>query len=84
MQPLRPSARFGQRFGGRKSEVQAERRLERSRNATTAAVPLTEATAHAVNKMPLTTDARGVSDRADEGARSNEARVGRGGHHRFS
>jgi hypothetical protein len=31
----------------RKSEVQAERRLERSRNATTAAVPLTEANATA-------------------------------------
>jgi hypothetical protein len=41
---------FCQRFGERKSEMQAERRLERSRNATTAAVPLTEATAHAANK----------------------------------
>jgi hypothetical protein len=38
---------FGQRFGGRQSEVQAERRLERSRNGTTAAVPLTEAKAAA-------------------------------------
>ena len=41
--PKSSATRFGQRFGGRKSEVQAERRRERSRNATTAAVPLTEA-----------------------------------------
>jgi hypothetical protein len=57
---------FGLRFGGRKSEAQAERRLERSRSATTAAVPQTEATPlHAAKKMPLTTNARGVRDRAD-------------------
>jgi len=29
--------------------------------------------------MPLTTNARGVRDRADEGARSNGARAGQGG-----
>jgi hypothetical protein len=49
---------FGQRFGGRKSEVQAERRLERSRDATTAAVPLTEANAAAFFHSPSATSAR--------------------------
>jgi hypothetical protein len=34
---------FGLRFGGRKSEAQAERRLERNWSETTAAVPQTEA-----------------------------------------
>jgi hypothetical protein len=58
MQSRSPSARFGQRFGGRKSEVQAERRLERSRSATTAAVPLTEANATAFFFFPSATSAR--------------------------
>ncbi len=49
---------FGQRFGGRKSEVKAERRLERSRNGTTAAVPLTEAQRDCVFHFPSATSAR--------------------------
>jgi hypothetical protein len=58
MQSRSPSARFGQRFGGRKSEVQAERRRERSRNVTTAAVPLTEAQRDCVLLFPSATSAR--------------------------
>ena len=56
---------FGQRFGGRQSEVQAERRLERSRNGTTAAVPLTEAQRGCVFSFPSATSAReAVAERA--------------------
>jgi len=40
---LRSAVRRAEKWSG------AERRLERSRSATTAAVPLTEATAHAIN-----------------------------------
>jgi len=53
-----PCSRFGQRFGERLSEVQAKRRLERSRNATSAAVPLTEAQRDCVFYSPSATGAR--------------------------
>jgi hypothetical protein len=51
--------------------VQAERRLERSRNATTAAVPLTEANATAFS----------FSARDERALRRSGTRAGRGGRH---
>jgi hypothetical protein len=54
-----------------KVKRQAERRLERSRNATTAAVPLTEANATAFS----------ISVRDERALRRSGTRVGRGGRH---
>jgi len=49
----------------------------------TADGPPTEARRFCGNKIPLTTSAREVRAARTKGARSNGARVGRGGHHWF-
>jgi hypothetical protein len=80
---------FGLRFGEWESEVQAQRRPERSRSETTIAVPQAEARrSFGIVRMPLVTSARfakgsghgGVGDRADQQpAHRSKPCVGHGG-----
>jgi len=63
-----------------KSEAQAERRLEQSRSATPTPSRRRKRTARAASENAAHDERARSADRADEGARSNGAHVGRGGH----